>query len=90
MDGLFTPDLIFKIVGICAGIILLVYANKFSLSALAKDYQETKNEITKDISKMKKTIEHLKVNQIKNCNDISHHKETIGKIEERCYDRHAK
>jgi hypothetical protein len=90
MDGMFTPDFFFKIIGVCAGIVLLVYANKFSLSALANDYQNTKTDIKNDLEEIQKSVDNLKVNQIKNCNDIKHHASIIDKIEERCYDRHAK
>lgn len=90
MDGLFAPNFIIKILGICFGVVLLVYANKFSLSALASDYQSTKEDFKKDIDEIQKLIDNLRVNQIKNCNDIKHHSSIIDKIEERCYDRHTK
>lgn len=95
MEGL-PENIILKALGVFGGVVLLAYANHFSMKFHQKEFERDREERDKKEKKIDETfieafgkIEDIKVNTIKNCTDIKHLDNKIDKLENRCYERHS-
>lgn len=90
MEKLFNQDFLFKIGGIIVGIAVVGYANLFSIKFIKENHKEFVESTKKDIGKLFSHVESMMVNH-EGCRvEIEHLKESHLRLEERCYERHAK
>ena len=84
MGGL-SEGIILKALGILGGVVMLAYANHWSMRFHQKEF----NREVEERKKQGEKIEEVKINTIKNCSDIRHLQDSFNKLEDRCYERHT-
>ena len=84
MGGL-SEGIILKALGVLGGVVMLAYANHWSMRFHQKEFNMEVEERKKQGDK----IEEVKTNTIKNCSDIKHLQDRFNKLEDRCYERHT-
>ena len=94
MEGL-SEGIILKTFGILCGVVLLAYADHWFMRFHKKEFEkecqarkESEKKIDDNFNEVFGEVKTLKVNQVKNCNDIKHLNDNFDKLEKRCYDRH--
>lgn len=95
MEGL-SESIILKALGVLGGVVLLAYANHWSMKFHQKEFNRERDERIKQNEKCDEVfkeafvkIEEIKTNTIKNCSDIKHLDNKFDKLENRCYERHS-